>query len=211
MNETLKRLIKKYDIAKLFRRDNLIVLILVGALLVIIAIPTKETVTEEEEGITNITSERNLQADSQTSYEDNNELTSDMTTQEYVEYLETKLQNMLAKMEGVGEVEVMITLKSTEELVVGKDVPLNKTNTSEMDSSGGNREISEVQEEEQTIYSTDGSASEPFIIKTLLPKVEGVVVIAQGAESGDNKMSITNMVGSLFGIEAHKIQVVKMK
>lgn len=209
MNETLKGMMKKYDIAKLFRRDNLIVLILLGALLVIIALPTKDTATEEE-GSANIASEQNMQVDNRTSYEDNSKFTADMSTQEYVEYLETKLQKMLAKMEGVGEVEVMITLKSTEELVVGKDAPLNKTNTSENDSTGGNREISEVQEEEQTIYSTDGSASEPFIIKTLLPEVEGVVVIAQGAEIGENKMSITNMVCALFGIEAHKIQVVKM-
>ena len=42
-------------------------------------------------------------------------------------------------MDGVGQVEVMITLKSTEESVVQTDKSVTSNHTSETDSQGGQR------------------------------------------------------------------------
>ena len=68
-----------------------------------------------------------------------------------------------------------------------------------------------MEEQETTVYSTSGSSSEPYVVKTLYPKVEGVVVVAQGAGKGTVNKSITEIVQALFGLEAHKVMVVKMK
>lgn len=49
------------------------------------------------------------------------------------------------------------------------------------------------------------------MIKTLPPEIEGVVVVAEGAGSGTVNRTIVEMVQALFGVEAHKVKVVKME
>ena len=43
------------------------------------------------------------------------------------------------------------------------------------------------------------------------PEIEGVLVIAQGAGDSAKAAEITEAVMALFGVEAHKIKVMKMK
>ena len=45
------------------------------------------------------------------------------STAQAAEYLEERLETLLRKVKGIGEVEVMITLKSSAETVVLKDTP----------------------------------------------------------------------------------------
>ena len=47
-------------------------------------------------------------------------------------------------------------------------------------------------------------------IKTIFPKIEGVVVLAQGVGTGTISKDILEAVQALFGVEAHKIKVLKM-
>ncbi len=190
---------------KWFRKDNLLVLILSGVLLFIIAIPTKEKNTESAQK--DSISETGLQ-DAGTLRQDG---TDDLYAQEnFAGNLERQLEELLSEMADVGKSRVMITLKASQELVVEKDEPLKRSNTNEKDSAGGSRSISEIDSEETTVYRTAGNDSEPYVIKTLSPRVEGVVVVAQGAGNGTVNKNITEMVQALFGIEAHKVKVVKM-
>ena len=46
--------------------------------------------------------------------------------------------------------------------------------------------------------------------KTLAPQIEGVLVLAQGGDNAVVSANITEAVMALFGIEAHKIKVMKM-
>ena len=94
--------------------------------------------------------------------------------------------------------------------MVEKDEPVSRSNTNESDSTGGSRTVTQLDTEEATVYRSDGSVSEPYVVKTLSPQVEGVVVVAQGADSGTVNKNITEMVQALFGLEAHKVKVVKM-
>lgn len=190
---------------KWFRKDNLIVLILSGVLLFIIAIPTKEKNTESahKDGV----SENGLQ-DADTLRQGG---TDDLYAQEnFTGNLERQLEELLSEMAGVGKAKVMITLEASQELVVEKDEPLKRSTTNENDSAGGSRIVNESDREETTVYRTTGSDSEPYVIKTISPRVEGVVVVAQGAGSGAVNKNITEMVQALFGIDAHKVKVVKM-
>ena len=113
-------------------------------------------------------------------------------------------------MAGIGKVKVMITLQSSEELIVEKDEPMERSNTNETDSAGGSRLITQMDSAPATVFRTVGNDSEPYVVKTLSPKVEGVVVVAQGAGNGTVDKNITEMVQALFGVEAHKVKVVKM-
>ena len=47
--------------------------------------------------------------------------------------------------------------------------------------------------------------------KVLTPKVEGAIVIAQGAKNISIKTDIINAVSSVTGLPEHKVQVFEMK
>lgn len=197
---------KEKDFKKWFKKDNLIVLILAGMLLVIIALPTKDGGEKETDNIrTEETAEKQLSG--------NTGETTELTDQdaEYARQLEQRLREILSRMEGVGKVKVMITLKSSQELVVEKEQPYLRSSTNENDSQGGSRSVNQLETEENTVYITDGSVSEPYVIKTLPPQVEGVVVVAEGADSGTVNRTIVELIQALFGVEAHKVKVVKME
>ena len=211
--ESWKAFIQAKGIEKWFQRDNLIILVLAGILLLVIALPTKDT-SKAKEGIpqqskqNTIDTTQNLMGsttEAQSQSKEQNESDGD-----YLASLETRLQKIISGM-GVGKVRVMITLQSSEELVVEKDKPLTRATTTERDSEGGSRDVYQTDTKEETIYTTVGNDSQPYVIKTLMPTVEGVVVVAEGAGIGENSKNISEAVQALFGIEAHKIKVLKLK
>lgn len=55
----------------------------------------------------------------------------------YTQEVENRLEALLSSMDGVGEVKVMVTLSSSVEQVVEKDVPYSMDTTKETDSAGG--------------------------------------------------------------------------
>lgn len=192
---------------KWLRKDNLLILLLSGVLLVVIALPTgKSSQRQQTDTAQGQTADspagivRNLDSYS-TCFED---------MEEYAASLERRLEDMLSHISGVGAVQVMITLKASQELVLEKDQQTQSSNTTEEDNQGGRRYIGQVNQSESTVYHSSGN-NEPYVVKTLLPQVEGVVVVAQGAGTGNINRNITDVVQALFDVEIYKVKVVKME
>ena len=129
-------------------------------------------------------------------------------TKEHAAYLEEKLKKMLEAVQGLGEVEVMVTLESSEEKIVEKDMTAERSNTEEQDAAGGARTVNTSNTEYRTIYRED-TGGDPFVVKTITPKVEGVLVVAEGAGKGNMAGEITQIIQALFGVEAHRIKVLE--
>lgn len=187
---------------KWLKKENLIVLVLVGILLFIIALPTKKG-GQEAQGQTS-----GAAVAESTGEQEKEGLLSEKA---YVEEMEERLQKILASMAGVGKVQVMITVKSSGELIVEKEHPVSRSATQESDAQGGSRVINQVETKESTVYKTESGSSEPYVVKTLTPEIEGVLVVAEGAGSGTVNKNITEIVQALFDVEAHKVKVVKMQ
>ena len=49
----------------------------------------------------------------------------------------------------------------------------------------------------------------PYISKEMTPEIEGVLVIAEGGENAVVIQNITEAIQALFGVEAHKIKIMK--
>lgn len=248
MLKKLRQLAEEKGLGKLFQRDNLIILILSGVLLLIIAMPTKSAGTgSDQESATTVKSESSQNSKSgqssgvtQSSGTQSSESLKSTGTQnegmsqnsqgnasesdgsggaekfwgslsDYEAAMEARLEQILEGMAGAGKVSVMITFASSQELVVEKDRPLTRSNTTESDSEGGSRNIYQTESGETTVYITQGTDSEPYVVKTLTPKVEGVLIAAEGAGTGEVTKNITEAVQALFDLEAHKIKVVKME
>lgn len=136
---------------KWLKKENFLVLILLGVLVLVIAWPMEKKEYTEQEG-----------AQSSTYFSERQSAGG----LEYVAGLEQSLEALLCSMEGVGENKVMITVKTTQD----------------------------------NAYLTTGRMME----------IEGVVVCAKGAGNGKVAKNISEVIQALFGIEAHKIKIVKM-
>ncbi len=220
MKEKLKQLKEQKGLGKWFQRDNLIIIILSGILLLVIALPTKTNKDSDTGGsggnFSGITGSNNTSLVREQS--GGNNTTSEEGQASFAEYeaeyeaeLERRLEEILEGMAGAGKVKVMITFASSKELVVEKDRPMTRSNTTESDGEGGTRTIYQTDSGETTVYHGEGSDSEPYVVKTLTPKVEGVLVAAQGAGTGEVTKNITEAIQALFDLAAHKIKVIRMK
>ena len=178
---------------RLPKKNQLIILLLTGILLLVIVVPLPENADQD--------SADPVTASAQEGNED---------SQKYEEYLEKRTEETLRHVEGVGEVEVMITLRSTGQKIVEKDQQSSSQSTEETDSAGGTRSTEESSSDKTSVYEqgTDGSQI-PYVTKEISPEVEGVVVIADGGDNAVVVRNITEAVQALFGVEAHKIKIMK--
>lgn len=195
--------VSKDKTKNILKKENMIVIILIGVLLLVIAIPVNPKKTKTED-IKQQPEDIN-QSFTDSSVEEN-------TDQSYVENLESRVEDILSSMEGVGNVKVMITLQSSQETIVEKDMPTSRSNISETDGSGGNRNTNEMDSQETTVYTTNQNGDKiPYVIKTKEPEIEGVTVVAQGGDNAVVQKNISEVIQALFHIELHKIKVVKMR
>ena len=180
---------------KLPKKNQLVLILLAGVLLIVIVLPVpdpSESTDRQSEGI-----QETMTAGSR----DNGD---------YEQYLEEKTARVLEDVEGVGKVTVMITLKSDGQKIIEKDQSSSSQTTEEEDSSGGTRSVEDQSSDKTSIYeqTADGSST-PYVSKELAPEVEGVVVIAEGGDNAVVAQNITEAVQALFGVEAHKIKIMK--
>ena len=123
--------------------------------------------------------------------------------------LEDDLKRILLQVEGVGEVDVAVTMESTGRKLVEKDVPLSESSVDET-GNGTNSKKESKNSEEATVYleNADGTKA-PYVVEETMPVVRGVLVVAQGADDPQVVAEIKEAAMALFHLEAHKIKVMK--
>lgn len=177
---------------KKLKRSDWLILVLAGILILIIALPTDTKGKKQaEEAKENISKENN-------------------TMEASKDEIEQKLEDILEKIDGAGEVKVMITYQDSGTQVVEKDKNTSANSVEESDSTGGVRNTKEQQLQESTVYEEADAGNTPFVSKELLPKVEGILIVASGGDNQKVKQNISEAVLALFQVEAHRIKIVKM-
>ncbi len=220
--------IRKESIVKFLKnKNNLLIIVLLGVLLMVIAIPvdtagtggksasgrndnisyqTKSTGTGYQAGGT---AAYTAAGDGTAGYDETAGTGYMWEQEQYIKEMEAKAESLLSGVNGAGQVKVMITLRASSEQVVEKDMPVTRSQTSEQDSQGGSRMVSEFATEDATVYRKGNGYEEPYVVKTLSPSVEGVVVVAEGAGNGEVNKNLSEAVQILFGVEAHRVKVLK--
>jgi stage III sporulation protein AG len=130
---------------------------------------------------------------------------------DYEQAYEAKLWDILTKIAGVGEVEVMVTIDSTEELQVEKNTKETQQSTNEKGANGETRFISETSRSADAVIMNQSGGNNPLVVKTTKPKIRGVVIVAKGAENATVKRLITEAVERGLEVPAHRISVVPRK
>lgn len=124
--------------------------------------------------------------------------------------LESRLEDILSKINGVGKVEVLINYSETEQVVAMYNENKKETATEEQDESGGTRVIKENDVQKDVIYQEKDGEKIPITQKTIMPKIEGTIITAEGAGSTEIQEKIINAVEAATGLASHKIQVFEM-
>lgn len=177
------------------KKSHWIVLLLAGLLLMVIAMPA----AKNEEG-----SDGGESGGEESGGEMTGAEAAASGQADYAGGLEEELAALLRQVDGAGDVEVMITLEDNGEKEVEKD-ETRQTST----ASGENvQESSSVSE--QTVYHEADDVT-PYVVKENYPQIQGVCVVAEGGGNTKIKQDILQVVQALFGIDANKIVVVKMR
>ena len=136
--------------------------------------------------------------------EENNEIVEDTNN------LEEKLEEILAKIQGVGEVKVCVNYSESSEVVAMFDENSSTSTTEETDTEGGTRKIEQTETNKNVIYEENDGKKTPITKKTIKPKIEGAIITAKGANNAAVKTNIIQAVEALTGLATHKIQVFEM-
>ena len=121
----------------------------------------------------------------------------------YCEQLETKLKNVLNKINGAGNVSVMVTVKSAPELIIASST--TEKNTSNSTTNGGTQ--NNVSISTDPIIITNSGISSPLILTEKLPEITGIVVVAEGAKDAKVKLSLLQAAQALLDVKSSNTQI----
>lgn len=207
----LKESIKKFkeSISKQKEQNNKknIENLVVFLILLIITIIAINTIWGEKKEETN-------QEDSNTSYKklaDNINSNISSNNDQFSEYnLEENLEDILSKIAGVGKVKVLVTYSETSEVVAMYNETYTSSNTEETDTNSGIRKIEQTDTNKEIIYEEKNGEKSPITQKVIMPKIEGAIITAEGAENANVKTNIIQAVSAATGLATYKIQVFEM-
>ena len=83
--------------------------------------------------------------------------------------------------------------------------------TEETDVNGGKRKIEQTDSDKEIIFEEENGVKKPITQKIVMPKIEGVIVTAEGADDPNVKTNIIQAVSAATGIGTYRIQVFQMK
>ena len=104
--------------------------------------------------------------------------------------LEAQLSALLSRVEGAGQVEVLLTKQSGDENIYQTDT---------------------TQGEGTSTVTTVMGGEAPVLRQTLYGKYQGALVVCQGADSAAVRLNLVNAVAGLTGLSTDCITVIKMQ
>lgn len=113
--------------------------------------------------------------------------------------IDEQLSDLLSKIEGAGEVKVMLTVSEGEEIVYQENSDI---------SSSDNTYSSKT----DTVTITDSQKNQTGLVRQVIPpRFLGAIVLCQGADDPTVKLAIVDAVSKITGLGANCISVLKMK
>ena len=182
----MKKILKIFE-NKEKRVENLVFLLVILVItLIIINTILKGEETKENNGLVSFETESISKVNSYENVSKSNEL-------------EEKLEIILSKIKGVSNANVLITYSETEEIV-----PIYNLNNSKSKTEEGEKVTEEETISKDIILDTSSNA---LVQKIISPKIEGAIIIADGADNLEVKANIISAVEVVTGLASHKIQV----
>lgn len=107
-----------------------------------------------------------------------NTSSNNLVSEEY--NLKEELNDILSKIEGIGAVDILITYSETSSFTPIYNETHSNSTTEEIDDAGGKRTIESTNINKEVVLEESNGKSMPITEKVVMPKVEGVIVAAEG-------------------------------
>lgn len=111
--------------------------------------------------------------------------------------LEGEMEDILSKISGVGQVQVLLTADSDGGRLLAED-----TQESWQDSALASRSS-------ETVVVDDGQGEAPVVTRTWYPTYRGALVVCQGGDQAAVRLAVTEAVMALTGLTADRVTVAK--
>ena len=121
--------------------------------------------------------------------------TTAQTQSQNVEAVEKRLAQVLSKIEGAGDVSVLLMEARGEEIIY----QTNDYTTDDTDKA-------------DTVTVTDSDRNQNGLVKQVLPaQYSGAIVVCEGADDPQIRLLLTDAVAKITGLGVNRITVLKMK
>lgn len=124
--------------------------------------------------------------------------------------LETKLEDILESINGVGKVKVLIKYSESSTVVAMYNETTSESTSKENNGDGTSKDVTETENKKEIVYTDENGENKPITEKVVMPVIEGAIITAQGANNANTKSSIVSAVEAVTGLAVHKIQVFEM-
>jgi stage III sporulation protein AG len=119
--------------------------------------------------------------------------------------LEKRLETILKQIHGAGTVSATVVFAEGPTCEYAVNVSTTSKEIEEKDQNGGVRTTHERTENGEVVM-VDGN-QQPILVKESMPKIQGVLIVAQGADNPYVKEKLFNAVQTLLQVPAHRITV----
>lgn len=119
--------------------------------------------------------------------------------------LEERLGEALSQMRGAGQVRVLITYETGEELVTA-----TVSTTDESISGGEGSTSSQKRETVQPATVTTEAGQQAIVLYEKEPQIRGVLVVAEGAGDPSVRLNLQRAVMAVTGVSLDRIEVFEM-
>ncbi|MEG1060979.1 MAG: hypothetical protein RSD35_01200 [Oscillospiraceae bacterium] len=124
---------------------------------------------------------------------------------EYVSSLQESLKSFISQIDGVGKIDVLVTLETGVRYIYATEQKTSDDNNYSQ-SDNMNRKTSS----ETTVVVIDGeNGKAPVLLQRIEPVVMGVVVVCEGANSAEVRQAVTETVTTVCGIGSNRVTVTK--
>ena len=110
--------------------------------------------------------------------------------------MEARLSAALSRIEGAGQVTVLLTLEDGPRQVLAQDV---------------DRETGQGEKLETVVLSRNSSSQETVVIQELYPNYQGALLICPGGDDPRVRLQLTEATSALTGLGADRISISKGK
>ena len=114
---------------------------------------------------------------------------------------EKEMEEILSKVNGVGRVDVMLTLQSGSELVLATDSTLRY--------SGSPQNPDDYDRSSETVTVSGGSGNDVVVTQERYPQYRGALVVCEGGDSDSVRLKVVEAVAALTGLGTDRIAVVR--
>ena len=114
--------------------------------------------------------------------------------------MEERMEAILSRIDGVGELELMLTVESTGQQEFAVDTELRY--------SGQTAAPDDYSRRSETVVVSGSGGDTPVVARNICPTYRGALVVCQGGGSAEVRLAVTQAVSALTGLSSDRITVV---